>query len=99
MLAKNQSIKKLIVEVDALAVANLISSENIERNSTHPYSVIIINCRSLLHHFEEARVKHVHRKANHCTNLLAKEGFNVPMGLFVHPHSPSCNLYQLLADS
>ena len=54
MLAKNQSFKKLIVEVDALAIANLISSEKIERNSTHPYSVIIINCRSLLHHFEEA---------------------------------------------
>ena len=54
MLAKNQSIKKLIVEVDALAVANLISFENIERNSTLPYNAIIINCRSLLRHFEEA---------------------------------------------
>ena len=99
MLAKNQSIKKLIVEVDALAIVNLISFENIERNSTHPYNAIIINCRSLLRHFEEARVKHVHRKANHCADLLAKEGFNTPIGLFVHPHPPSCILYQLLADS
>ena len=88
MLAKNRNIKKLTVEVDALAVANLFSSENIERNSTHPYSAIIINCRSLLHHFDEARVKHAHCEANHCANLLAKEGFNAPIGLFVHPIPP-----------
>ena len=98
MLANNQNIKKLTVEVDALAVANLLSSENIERNSTHPYSAIIINCRSLLCHFEEAQVKHVHREANHCADLLAKDHFNAPMGLFVHPHPPFCILYQLLAD-
>ena len=85
--------------MDALVVMNLISSENIERNSTHPYSAIIINCRSLLCHFEEDRVKHLHREANHCVDLLAKESFNAPMGLFVHPHPPSCILYQLLADS
>ena len=99
MLAKNQNIKKLIVKVDALTVANLFSSKNVECNSTHPYSPIIIDCMSLLRHFEEAQVKHVHREANHCADLLAKEGFNAPMGLFVQPHLPSCILYQLLADS
>ena len=75
MLAKNQSIKKLIVEVDALAVVNLISFEKIERNSTHPYSAIIINCRSLVCHFEEARVKHVHREAKPLCRSFGKRGF------------------------
>ena len=47
-LAKNLNIEKLLVEVDALAIANISSSENVEFDPTHPYSAIIIDCRSLL---------------------------------------------------
>ena len=85
MLATNQNIKKIIVEVDALAVVNLFSYENVEFNSTHPYSAIIIDYRFFLQHFEEAQVKHIHHEANHCTDLLAKEEFNSPRNFIVRP--------------
>ena len=48
MLATNQNIKKIIVEVDAITVVNLFSYENVEFDSTHPYSAIIIDYRSFL---------------------------------------------------
>ena len=48
MLATNQNIKKIIVEVDAITVVNLFSYENVEFDSTYPYSAIIIDYRSFL---------------------------------------------------
>lgn len=47
MLAKNLNIKNLVVEVDAMTVAKILSSENMISDSTHPYSAIIVDCRSL----------------------------------------------------
>lgn len=47
-LAKDLNIRKFLVEVNALAIANIFFFENVEFDSTHPYSAIIIDCRSLL---------------------------------------------------
>lgn len=57
MLAKNLNIKKLIVEVDAMAIVKFFSVTNSSFVSTHPYSAIISDCRSLLQHFEDAQLK------------------------------------------
>ena len=53
MLAKNLNIRNLIVEVDAMTIAKILSSENMIFDSTHPYSAIIVDCKSLLQHFKD----------------------------------------------
>ena len=47
-LQQIKTSKKIIVEVDAITVVNLFSYENVEFDSTHPYSAIIIDYRSFL---------------------------------------------------
>ena len=96
MLAKNLNIQKLIIEVDALTVANFFTAANTRVDLSHPYSAIIVDCRYLLQHFEEAYINHAHREGNHCADLLAKEGINSPLDFVVRT---SYILYQLLADS
>lgn len=85
MLAENLNIRKLIIEVDALTVANFFSNANTRVDSSHPYNALIIDCKYLLQHFEDAHVSHVHSEANHCAGLLAKEGINSPTDFVVHP--------------
>ena len=53
MLVKNLNIRNVVVEVDAMTVAKILSSENMIFDSTHPYSAIIVDCKSLFQHFED----------------------------------------------
>ena len=99
MLGKSLNIQKLIIEVDALIVANFFTAANTRVDLSHPYSAIIVDCRYLLQHFEEAYINHAHREGNHCADLLAKEGINSPSDFTVHPSPSSYILYKLLADS
>ena len=99
MLVKSLNIQKLIIEVDALIVANFFTAANTKVDFSHPYSAIIIDCRYLLQHFEEALINYVQCEGNHCADLLAKEGINSPSNFTVHPSPSSYILYQLLADS
>lgn len=85
MLAKNLNIHKLVIEVDASTVANFFSNTNTSVDSSHPYSALIIDCRYLLQHFEDAHVNHVHREGNHCADILAKEGINSLSDFVIHP--------------
>ena len=96
MLGKSLNIQKLIIEVDALIVANFFTAANTKVDFSHPYSAIIIDCRYLLQHFEEALINYVQREGNHCADLLAKEGINSPLDFVVRT---AYILYQLLADS
>ena len=40
----------------------------------HPLSALIIDCRSLIHSFEEALLCHTYYEGNFCADILAKEG-------------------------
>jgi len=98
-LARNLNIRKLLVEVDASVVANFFSTESSVHDTTHPFSAIIIDCKSLLLLFEEVHITHIHREGNHCADLLAKEGHRSHFDFVIHPHPPACIMYQLMADS
>ena len=98
-LAKNLNIKYLFVETDAQAVVNIINSHSGTTTSHHPHIALISNCRSLLQYFEEVRISHIHRERNHCEDILAKKGLKLSNMLILHSSTPSCILYQLLADA
>lgn len=93
MLAKNPNIINLVVEVDAMTFAKILSSENMNSDSIHPYSAIIVDCRSLLQHFEDIQVNHIHREGNHYADILAKEGVSLDIDFTVHPLPLSCTRY------
>lgn len=85
MLAKNLNIKKLLVEVDAMTITKIPSSDNMIFDSLHPYSAIIIYCKSLLQHFEDIQVNHIHREGNHCADILVKEGVSLDIDFLFTP--------------
>ena len=84
----------MLIETDAQAAINIIMSHSVD--TSHPYNGIISDCRSILRHFEEARLYHDYRKANHCADILAEEGALNPYSLVSHSNPPSCILCQLL---
>jgi hypothetical protein len=98
LLACDLHICKLIIEIDAKSVVDLLKPVNDGIIDSHPYSALINDCRSLNQYFEEARFQHAHRESNFCVDLLAKEGIKlfVPFSIFVSP--PHFIVSQLLAD-
>jgi ribonuclease HI len=71
-LAHNLHICKLIIEIDAKAVVDLIIADNATSQDSHPYSALIFDYRFLMHTFEEAHLHHVHRERNFYADLLSK---------------------------
>lgn len=99
MLARTLNINKIMIEVDAQNVLNMVKPFSAPANHTHPYINLINDCRSILQSFEVAHIDHTHRKGNHCADILAKVGLNNSNALVLHSCPPSCILYQLLADA
>ncbi len=98
LLARDLNISKLIVEIDAKAIVDLINPMNVINTTSHPYSALINDCRYLIQAFEEARLQHAHRESNFCADLLAKEG-NKIIGSYVSFNSPPLFFVsQLLVD-
>ena len=62
VLAKNLNVRKLLIEIDAQAVVDIISTHY---DHSHPYNSLIVDCRSFLQYFEEAHISYIHREGNH----------------------------------
>ena len=97
-LARKLDIAKLIVEVDAKAVVDIILSDNNLALDSHPYSALIHDCRYMIQFFEEAILHHIHREGNFCVDLLSKARSTSDhvFSEFISP--PSFVVSQLLAD-
>ena len=82
-MAATENIDNLIVELDALAVVQLMKN-SIVNLSLEP---LLTDCRLLLRKFPNLRVEHAYREANQCADALARIGSNsdVPFILFAHP--------------
>ena len=90
VLAKNLNIRKLLIEIDAQVVVDIISTHC---DHSHFYNTLIVDCKSLLQYFKEAHISHIHREGNHCADILAKEGLHNPNYLVLHSSPPSYILY------
>ena len=82
-MAATENIHNLIVELDALAVVQLMKN-SIVNLSLEP---LLTDCRLLLRKFPNLRVEHAYREANQCADALARIGStsDVPFILFAHP--------------
>ena len=72
VLAHQHNIKKLIIELDAKAVLDLIQPENLTSCSHHPYGALISDCSSLIQKLEDIRIQHIFREGNATADILAK---------------------------
>jgi ribonuclease HI len=98
LLARDLNIRKLIVESDAKSVVELLKPVASDIFGSHPYSVLINDCRCLIQSFDEATIQHAHRESNFCADLLAKEGHNLAKPFSVFSYPPHFVVSQLLAD-
>ena len=82
-MAATENIHNLIVELDALAVVQLMKN-SVVNLSLEP---LLTDCKLLLRKFPNLRVEHTYREANQCVDALARIGSNsdVPFILFAHP--------------
>lgn len=69
-LAMEENITKLDVEVDALALTQMLAQQRLDY---HPTSNVIYDCRLLMEKFEKISIKNVHREANKCVDALTKD--------------------------
>ena len=92
------NICKLIIEIDVKSVVDFIQSIDSISLDSHPYSILIIDCKYLILSFEKAHLCHVHRECNFSADLLSKARNNsLDVYLeFVAPHSFIVS--QLLVD-
>ena len=82
-MATMENIHNLIVELDALAIVQLMKN-SIANLSLEP---LLTDFRLLLRKFPNLRVDHVYKEANQCVDALARIGSNsdIPFILFAHP--------------
>ena len=98
VLTHQFNIKKIIIELDAKAVLELVHPAKFTSLSHHPYGALITDCRSFIQDFEEVNLQHTFREGNATADLLAKAGKSLlcPFVLFDDP--PLFAVSQVLAD-
>lgn len=63
-LAKTLNICKLPIRIDVQVVVNVFTSHSFLIDVSHLCSILITDCKSILQHFEEAHISHIHREEN-----------------------------------
>ena len=82
-MVATENIHNLIVELDALAVVQLMKNSIVNLY----LELLLTDCRLLLRKFPNLRVEHTYKEANKCADALAHIGSisDVPFILFAHP--------------
>lgn len=93
LLASQQGIAQLVVELDARVVVDLVASKN---HLNKYYSPLLNDCRSLLTWFRQIRINHVYREGNRCADKLAKEGCSLEVDFVVLDRPSSTELCNIL---
>jgi ribonuclease HI len=99
VLAHQHNIKKLIIELDAKAVLDLIQPENLTSCSHHLYGALISDCRSLIQKLEVNRIQHTFREGNAMADILAKAGTKLSCPFVTFDYPPTFVIDQVVADS
>ena len=84
-MVRNMCVEKLIVNVDALEVVNLLSNTKATNRLTQP---IVDTCRTILQAFQEVQLQHCYRETNKAIDFLAKLGHSLsePFVYYMTPH-------------
>ena len=98
LLACELKICKLIIEIDAKSVVDLLKSESLGNTDSNPYSALINDYRYLILSFKAASLHHAHWENNFCTDLLAKEGNKLLDSFSIYVFPSYFVVSQLLVD-
>lgn len=97
-LARKVNICKLIIEIDAKLVVDLINSVDYLITLSHPYSALIADCRLLIQSFEQACLLHIHHEGSFCIDLLTKAQNNALESFLEFISPTSFVVSQLMTD-
>lgn len=87
MLAKENNLSGLEIEVDAFAVIQLISGQN---TVNHSFGNILLDCSSLMQELDVTSIKHIYRDANCCAEVLANDTLILVEDFHIYLYMPSC---------
>lgn len=65
------SLSAVEIEINAKAIVKLLANPSYYN---HVVSPLVDDCRSLLSHIPQTRIKHCYQEANRCTDVLARLG-------------------------
>ena len=95
-LCQQMNARAVLIELDAKALVDILN------NSTYSNAVIsplLDDCKLLISHFSQVRVKHIYREANKCADKLAKAGLSQALYFIVHSAPPVELIPLVEADS
>lgn len=95
LLVIDLEILNLEIEMDSLVAIDLINSFT---TSNAFFSTVVDDCRYLIERFELRSLKHIFRKPNSCTDLLAKAGYVQQPNLVYFSNVPTYVLEVLAFD-
>lgn len=81
------NLRRLEIEVDALAVIQLISDQN---TVNHSFGNILFDCRFLMQELDVVSIKHVYCEANRYVDALANDAPISIRDFHIYPYMPSC---------
>ena len=93
-MARNMCVEKLIVNVDALEVVNLLSNTKATNRLTQP---IVDACRTFLQAFQEVQLQHCYRETNKAADFLAKLRHSLSEP-FVYYMTPPFGIMEVLSN-
>ena len=91
----NLQINALEIELDALAVANLMNNSG---NSKAVYFAIVADCRLLISQVPQVKVSHCYQEINHCADGLTRLGSQQAFGILYYNSPPPCLCDLFLSD-
>ncbi|KAK9996367.1 hypothetical protein SO802_021053 [Lithocarpus litseifolius] len=94
IMARNNHVEKLIINVDALEVINLLSNTKATNQLTQP---IMDDCKNILQAFQEVHLQHCYRETNKVADFLAKLGHR-QSDPFVYYVTPPFGIMEALSD-
>ena len=95
-LCQQMSARAVLIELDAKALVDILNNF---AYSNAVISPLLDDCKFLISHFSQVRVKHIYLEANKCANRLAKLGLSQAVDFIVHSAPPVELIPLVEADS
>ena len=85
MLCRSLNLSSLVIELDTKSIVNVLNNLSYANNFI---SRILDDCRLLISHMPQIRIKHCFRQANHCADRLARISFSQTSEFSLFDSSP-----------
>nr|XP_023896924.1 uncharacterized protein LOC112008814 [Quercus suber] len=84
-LCLHKNFPAVVLELDAKSIYDVLTNPN---QSNNIISAILDDCRQMMVHFPQIRVRHCYREVNRCADKLARMGVQQPANFCLYEVSP-----------